>query len=65
MYFISILFFLTKILTFIGYLQKKYHRIRKTSEVVKYLNIIHDHPLYFFCPDLLVAVCETSYVMRG
>jgi hypothetical protein len=26
---------------------------------------IHDHPLYFVCPDLVVAVCETSYGIRG
>jgi hypothetical protein len=26
---------------------------------------IHDHPPYFVYPDLLVAVCETSYWIRG
>jgi hypothetical protein len=25
---------------------------------------IHDHPLYFICPDLLNAACETSYRRR-
>jgi hypothetical protein len=26
---------------------------------------IHDHPLYFVFPDLLVAVRETSYGIQG
>jgi hypothetical protein len=26
---------------------------------------IHDYPLYFACPDLLVAVCEMSCGVRG
>jgi hypothetical protein len=29
------------------------------------VHIIHDHPLDFVYPDLLVAVCETSYGIRG
>jgi hypothetical protein len=28
-------------------------------------SILHDHSLHFVCPDLLVAVCETSYGIRG
>jgi len=27
----------------------------------KVTRIVHDHPLYLICPDLLVAVGETSY----
>jgi hypothetical protein len=30
-----------------------------------FLVVIHDNPLYFICPDLLVVVCETSYAIRG
>jgi len=25
------------------------------------VSVTHDHPLYLICPDLLVAVGETSY----
>jgi hypothetical protein len=28
------------------------------------ISIIHNHPLYFVCPDLLVAVGETSWGMQ-
>jgi hypothetical protein len=35
---------------------------RKETRLVE---CIHDHPLYFVCPDLLVAECETSYGIGG
>jgi hypothetical protein len=28
-------------------------------------DILHDHPRYFVCPDLLVAVGENSYGIKG
>jgi hypothetical protein len=32
---------------------------------VRWVHTTHDHPLYFVYPDLLVAVCGTSYGIRG
>jgi hypothetical protein len=30
-----------------------------------YIYFIHDLRLHFVCPELLVAVCETSYGIQG